>query len=239
MAETRKTGKAAAKPAKGGQAQQPAARSHAPRPGGKLAKGAAARREAERARRRRTIVYTALTVAVLAAAVGVIVLASYEPPRDEAALAAARSAAGCGTVQELPEASRQHISATQQPQDWNSNPPTSGSHIGDGVLPRGFSEIERDQRLLVHNLEHGYVAIQWKNLPQAQVEQLRRIAREYEGQKLIVQPYAALERDGLALTAWQHLQTCERVNEEVIKAFIDDFMVPGGERSRAPEPGAA
>jgi hypothetical protein len=41
------------------------------------------------------------------------------------------------------------------------------------------------------------------------------------------------------LTAWRNLETLKRVNLVVVKAFVDDYMVPGGTKSRAPEPFAA
>jgi hypothetical protein len=63
--------------------------------------------------------------------------------------------------------------------------------------------------------------------------------RERSGDKLVLAPYSGLEQDGVALTAWRNLETLKRANLVVIKAFVDDYMVPGGAKSRAPEPFAA
>jgi hypothetical protein len=43
----------------------------------------------------------------------------------------------------------------------------------------------------------------------------------------------------VALTAWQNLEILQRVNMDVVQAFVNDFMVPEAARSTAPEPNAA
>ena len=45
--------------------------------------------------------------------------------------------------------------------------------------------------------------------------------------------------NGVALTAWQNLETMQRVNLDVVQAFVNDYMVPAGSKSTAPEPNAA
>ena len=42
-------------------------------------------------------------------------------------------------------AGRDHIDASQQPDNWNSNPPTSGDHL-DTPLPPGVYDNEQDPR---------------------------------------------------------------------------------------------
>jgi Protein of unknown function (DUF3105) len=209
---------------------------------GKLVKGAAARREAERRRRMRAIGWTTAVVVVIVALVGVILwqgrdtsLKLTSPSASQ--LAAATEAAGASQVQTFAEAGRDHIGPDAQPRNWNSQPPTSGDHLGT-PLPRGIYRDQQDERALVHNLEHGYVVLQYKNLPEDQVETLTRIAEGLAEEKFVLAPYDGLPADGLALTAWRHLQTAERVNIDVISAFVNDFMVPRGERSVAPEPNA-
>jgi Protein of unknown function (DUF3105) len=230
---------------KSGQAAKPGAKAGPgarPKPGGKgkLVKGAAARRLEARRRRQRTLLWTATVVVVVAALVGFIVWQGRDPDDSvgPAALAAGRQAAGCGGVRQFPQAGRDHIPPDQQPRDWNSNPPTSGQHL-DTPLRAGVYDAEQDPRAVVHNLEHGYVVLQYKNLPADQVAQLRQFVEERSGSKLLLTPNSGLDADGLALTAWQNLETCQRVNLDVVKGFVNDFMVPGGARSTAPEPFAA
>jgi uncharacterized protein DUF3105 len=210
----------------------------------KLAKGAAARRLQEKKRRQRTVLWSSVAVAVLLALVAVSYFLDRDTPQatnrpvTASALAAARQAAGSSGVKTFPSAGRNHITADQQPSNWNSNPPTSGDHLGQ-PLPPGVYDREQDPRALVHNLEHGYVVILYKGIPADQVEQLTKFVEARDGSKLILAPYTALDSNGVALTAWQNLEAMQRVNMDVVQAFVNDFMVPGGAKSVAPEPTAA
>jgi hypothetical protein len=155
----------------------------------------------------------------------------------QASLASARQAAGCNDIQQFPMAGQTHITPDKQPSNWNSNPPTSGDHLGE-PQPPGFYPEQQDERAVVHSLEHGYVAIQYKNIPQDQIGKLQELQGSFNGQKLLVMPYDGLPSDGVALSAWQRNQTCKSVDRDVIQAFIDGFMVPRGRLSLAPEPTA-
>jgi hypothetical protein len=209
----------------------------------KMAKGAAARKQAEQQRRRRTILYTALTLAVIGGLVAFVVIskrADEAPTADEfrqtqAALASARQAAGCTEIQSFPDAGAKHVAAGTPPTNWNSNPPTSGDHTANWLQP-GFYPNEGDEMPLLHSLEHGYVGIQYKGIPAAQVNQLKALQGDYQGRKLVVMPYSGLERNGVALSAWRHNQVCSSLNLDVVKGFIDGYMLPGGKQSAAPEP---
>jgi hypothetical protein len=206
---------------------------------GKLVKGAAARRLEAKRRRQRALTWTAVVVVAAAALTGFIVWQGRPEGKVSAEdLAAARQQAGSSGVREFPEAGRTHIQPSQQPSNWNSTPPTSGDHLAT-PLSGGVYDSEQDERAIVHNLEHGYVVIQYKGIPEDQVNQLREFARKRSGDKLVLAPYSGLEQDGVALTAWRNLETMQRVNLVVVKAFVDDYMVPGGAKSRAPEPFAA
>jgi hypothetical protein len=155
-----------------------------------------------------------------------------------AALEAGRKEAGSSGVKTFPNAGRNHISGNQQPSNWNSNPPTSGDHLGT-PLPPGVYDNDQDMRAMVHNMEHGYVVILYKGIPADQVDQLRTFAKARDGSKLVLSPWSGLDKDGVALAAWQNLEILQRVNMDVVQAFVNDFMLPGGTRSVAPEPNAA
>jgi len=88
-------------------------------------------------------------------------------------------------------------------------------------------------------MEHGYVVILYKNLPQDQLDQLRQFAEARDGSKLVLAPYSGLEQDGVALAAWRNLETMQRYNQDVVQAFVNDYMVPIATKSVAPEPNAA
>jgi hypothetical protein len=248
MAETRK-----AKPKPGSTGTAAKARPQDARGGGgrgrqpdkgKLAKGAAARRLQEKKRRQRTLLWSGVAVLSLLALLALIYFEGRGSPQaenkpvDAAALTAGRQAAGSQGVKSFPEAGRDHIAANEQPDNWNSNPPTSGDHLAS-PLPPGVYDNEQDPRALVHNLEHGYVVIFYKNLPQDQLDQLRRFAEERDGSKLVLAPYSGLPQDGIALAAWRNLETMPRYNQDVVQAFVNDYMVPIATKSVAPEPNAA
>ena len=208
---------------------------------GKLAKGAAARRLQEKQRRQRTLLWTGVAVLALGALIAVIVVMGRDEPQATnkavapAALAAARQAAGSQGVKTYPSAGRNHISANQQPSNWNSTPPTSGDHLAT-PLPAGMYDTEQDMRALVHNMEHGYVVMLYKGIPSDQVDQLRQFVDQRDGAKLVLAPYSGLASNGVALAAWQNLETMQQVNMDVVQAFVNDYMVPIGTKSVAPEP---
>ena len=210
---------------------------------GKLAKGAAARRLEEKRRRQRTLLWTGVAALSLVALVALILVMGRDEPQATnkavapAARQAGRQAAGSQGVKTYPSAGRNHISADQQPTNWNSTPPTSGDHLGN-PLPPGVYDNEQDMRALVHNMEHGYVVIVYKGIPQDQVDQLREFVDQRDGSKLVLAPWSGLDSDGVALAAWQNLETLQRVNMDVVQAFVNDYMVPNGAKSVAPEPTA-
>jgi hypothetical protein len=212
---------------------------------GKLARGAAARRLEEKRRRQRTLLWSGVAVVALAALIGLIVFEgrSGTPQAQNKAvssdaLAAGLKAAGSSGVKTFPEAGRNHISGNQQPTNWNSNPPTSGDHLGTPLTP-GVYDNEQDMRAMVHNLEHGYVVMVYKGIPADQVDQLRQFVQAREGSKLVLSPWSGLDHNGVALMAWRNLELLQRVNMDVVQAFVNDFMVPDASRSVAPEPNAA
>jgi Protein of unknown function (DUF3105) len=245
MADTRKP---KTKPAPAGKRQPgkgsgTAAKSRQPDKG-KLARGAAARRLEEKRRRQRTLLWSAVAVVSLLALVGLIVFMGRDEPQAEnqpvaaEALAAGREQAGSEGVRTFPMAGQDHIDPGEQPDNWNSNPPTSGDHLAT-PLPPGVYQTDQDMRALVHNQEHGYVVILYKGIPPDQVDQLRQFVEARDRSKLVLAPYSGLESNGVALTAWQNLEILQRVNMDVVQAFVNDFMVPEASRSTAPEPNAA
>jgi Protein of unknown function (DUF3105) len=251
MADTRKP---RTKPAPTGKGQSgrgsssgtgTAAKNRRPQDKGKLARGAAARRLEEKRRRQRTLLWSGVAVLVLVALLAVIWFEgrSDTPQADNqsvsaAALEAGRTAAGSKGVQTFPEAGRDHIGPGEQPDNWNSTPPTSGDHLAS-PLPPGVYNSDQDMRALVHNLEHGYVVVVYKGIGDDQVAQLRQFVEARDGSKLVLAPWSGLESNGVALVAWRNLEVLERVNIDVVQAFVNDFMVPGASKSAAPEPNAA
>jgi Protein of unknown function (DUF3105) len=211
---------------------------------GKLAKGAAARRLQEKKRRQRTLLWSGVAVLSLLALLALIYFEGRGAPQaenkpvTEEARAAGRQEAGSQGLRTFPAAGQDHIAANEQPDNWNSTPPTSGDHLATPLAP-GVYDNDQDMRALVHNQEHGYVVILYKGIPADQVDQLREFVEARDGSKLVLAPWSGLESNGVTLTAWQNLETMQRVNMDVVQAFVNDYMVPIATKSTAPEPNAA
>jgi hypothetical protein len=211
---------------------------------GKLAKGAAARRLQEKKRRQRTLLWSGVAVLSLLALLALIYFEGRGAPQaenkpvTEEARAAGRQEAGSQGLRTFPAAGQDHIAANEQPDNWNSTPPTSGDHLATPLAP-GVYDNDQDMRALVHNQEHGYVVILYKGIPADQVDQLREFVEARDGSKLVLAPWSGLESNGVTLTAWQNLETMQRVNMDVVRAFVNDYMVPIATKSTAPEPNAA
>lgn len=122
---------------------------------------AAAAKQARIARIRNTVV----AVAVVAGIAALVVLARPEPATTvelaAADVQAAREAAACAPV-DVPLLGSQHLDPSTAPpaeQLYPVLPPSSGPHFGSPLAPTGALDDPIDLRSVVHNLEHGAVAL--------------------------------------------------------------------------------
>ena len=106
---------------------------------------------------------------------------------------------------------------------YNSNPPTSGPHMGN-IAPWGISTEIIPDELQVHNLEDGGVIIQYNpdKISKDDRDKLENIVRKNSGKNLISAPRYDMEYN-IALTAWNKLLPLENFDEKKINAFIDKF----------------
>lgn len=112
-----------------------------------------------------------------------------------------------------------HVKQGESHAQYNSNPPTSGPHWGDGVAGAGIKDKEIPDELLVHSLEHGAVIVSYKSdLPQDQVEKLKNVFNEASGKKIMV-PRKNLDVP-IALTSWGWILKLQTIDEAKIKDFI-------------------
>ena len=152
---------------------------------------------------------------------------------DEAA-----QAAGC-KVEEFESEGRGHTTEDVQ---YETNPPTSGSHdpqaSQDGVYPEA-PDLEQS----VHALEHGRVNIQYKQgTPANRVAQLETmVAEEVQGtggyHTLLFENQTDMEA-AVAVTSWTRSLTCPAFNDKVfdaIRAFREKAIV-GEWAADIPEP---
>ena len=82
--------------------------------------------------------------------------------------AATRPPEGQAAWEDIPTQEAIHIESGQPYEPYNSDPPTSGAHYGEPMVPMeaGFYESAVPDENLVHSLEHGYVII-WYDSEQA------------------------------------------------------------------------
>lgn len=145
---------------------------------------------------------------------------------------------------------RGHVPVGEQV-DYNSNPPTSGKHYDDWIRSGVYAE-SRDDRNLVHSLEHGYVIMHYKCSEQlgktqseatgspspsefSEICRTRRdeLAKIYEKKgktKLIVVARPNLDTN-FALTAWTYLDKFDNFDRSRIERFIDAHLNQGPEKT--------
>ena len=187
------------------------------------------------------LLYAAAATAVVALAVvlGVIFLAGDDNPTGPGG----RVAEGC-TLKSYPTLEGTHLPSPEGPRPkWNSFPPTSGPHYAQPA-PVNFYEEPVNPRIVVHNLEHGIVAIQYGDaVPESTVARLRDFWRD-DPNAVVVAPLPEL-RGKITATAWNAppyeqgsrtsrgrgwLLSCDNFNEEQFAKFRDERRGKGPER---------
>ena len=147
---------------------------------------------------------------------------------------------------------RGHVPIGEQV-DYNSNPPTSGKHYEEWIRAGVYSQ-SKDDRNLVHSLEHGYIILSAKcKVQNARLEEmsteasesgkfevddeckqrLDQLANIYEKKgkrKLIVVPRENLDTN-FALTAWNYLDKFDEFDAKRIEKFIDAHRDHGPEKT--------
>jgi hypothetical protein len=135
--------------------------------------------------------------------------------------------AGC-SARTLPDQGATHLQSLEAKVKYKSFPPTSGRHYFQPAIFNAYNDAI-DQKLALHNLEHGGVAIQYGNkVPRAQVDRLFDYWRD-DPNGLLLAPLPQLSRQ-IALTAWTQLALCPSFNEDAFDAFLDAYRFKGPER---------
>jgi len=207
----------------------------------RLAKEAAAARAAARHKRLRRVLGGGAGVAAVAAVVAAIALGAgdggggQDGPRPASAggtelpelarqeigdLEAAARAAGC-KLGNPESAGEQHEDTTFTAADYETNPPTSGTHnpmpAEDGVYEPGNA---LDLGMSIHALEHSRIAVQYKpGTPAAVVAKLEAFLAESDGYHLLLYENTTGMPYEVAATAWTHSLTCPTYSDKVIDAL--------------------
>ena len=120
----------------------------------------------------------------------------------------------------VPSLGNEHVaSLTIWHPPYNSDPPTSGPHVGY-IAPWGTHTVPIPKELQVHNLEDGGVAVQY-NCPQGCVElvaKLKAVVDRYDRHVLLA-PYPGMNTT-IALTAWGRIDKFDAFDRDRIVGFI-------------------
>jgi uncharacterized protein DUF3105 len=124
--------------------------------------------------------------------------------------------------------------------EWNTDPPTSGPHYEVPVIWGTYTQPV-NQAQLVHNLEHGGVAIQYGDeVPAATIAQLESFVQQ-NPRGTVLAPYPSLGNQ-IALGAWAtpdaskpeegtaYLAKCTAFDQDAFDAFLDAYQFRGPER---------
>lgn len=119
--------------------------------------------------------------------------------------------------QEIPVSGRDHIKDVNAKVEYNSNPPTSGTHFEYPEQWGVFDSPQPDVKM-VHNLEHGGIWISYKDIDDQTRQQLETIAKANSG-SVIMTPRSANDSK-IALASWGRLEKLESYDEAKILEFI-------------------
>jgi hypothetical protein len=193
----------------------------------------AARRQSRSKRRRKLLLGGAVVVVVVALVAYGFARYRQRDEKRSAALAAGRAAASCEGIKEQPDAGAAHIDSTSERKPYASKPPTSGDHVGDTrALPiPGFHTETFIPEIYVHNLEHGQTWVHYKpDLPQDQIDELREFVEDHSGAGGAVNAMANADIDApVVITAWRHMEQCQKVSIPVIENFVQERCNKTGE----------
>ena len=127
---------------------------------------------------------------------------------------------------------------------YNSDPPTSGMHL-ERFSDQLFADSPLPKYIQVHLLEHGNVLLQYNCACPEVAAALKDIAGAYDyrllpskanlptpddvhvieeqGTGVILAPYPAM-KSKIAVTAWTHLLTLDKVDRAQIMRFINAYL---------------
>lgn len=198
------------------------------------AKLAEQQRQLGKARRNRLIALGVLAVLALAA-IGLVVQNRVAARQEQQAVLAAaqeqQAALGCTDIVQMENLGGGHLTdgvqIEQSPPDaiYPDRPASSGQHL-PAVAATGVYDEQIDERLLLHNLEHGYVNVVYG--PDADPEQVERartfVQSEIDGDRpeIVFSPFGEGLADGanFAFTSWGFRQMCGEFDENVLGAFL-------------------
>ena len=145
----------------------------------------------------------------------------------------------------FPALAPRHLGNPDANVTYNSFPPSSGPHYQQWA-PWGIYPDPIKQTILVHNLEHGGIVIQYGDVGEDTVKDIQSFYED-DPNGLVVAPYSKLGKK-IALTAWNaprypqdsdlqevdtgngYVLTCTKWDEDAASEFRDERRGKAGER---------
>lgn len=142
--------------------------------------------------------------------------------------AAARKAAGCGTIETVKVSGRgDHSTSLDEKVKYTENPPTSGRHYQQ-PLDWGIYNNEQRAEQFVHNQEHGHIVITYKGLTAAEKSTLISYVKR-DAFHLVVLPRSANPKKGVYFTSWEGRLYCRKPSAPALQAFVKQYRDQGPE----------
>lgn len=115
---------------------------------------------------------------------------------------------------------------------YNSNPPTSGMH-SPNFERCGIFDASISKEIQVHNLEHGFMLIQYNEMNDGFIGDLTNMVEQLPGwpNYYILAPHSDMKHK-IALSAWGVLQYLDEVEKLPLNEFAKAY------RGKGPESGA-
>jgi len=124
-----------------------------------------------------------------------------------------------GKVEEFPIEGRDHVSAGTSV-DYKTNPPTSGGHFAEAEK-WGVYNKEIDDKVGVHNLEHGGIWISYKDIDDETKTILEEVGKS-NSQSVIVSPRSANDIK-IVIASWGRIMKLETADKALIQKYINTY----------------
>lgn len=164
---------------------------------------------------------------IAVAVIGIGILLSVQDAKNSKYEAGTASKDTAAVGEEFPNQGQTHITPGQAHDPYNSNPPTSGSHLAQPANWGVYSTPLQDEQA-IHNLEHGGIWISYKNIDDQTKAQLETITKA-NGGSLIMSPRSGNDAK-ITLSSWLRQIKLDSYDEAKILEFIR------ANKNKSPEP---
>jgi hypothetical protein len=174
--------------------------------------------------RARVALVVVIVLLSLAAVAGVLIFAA---SRDKADVNGIDKGPGV----QFPDQGHDHLALGEEPKvKFNSNPPTSGPHLPEGIVRDGV-RLSRDQ--ILQALEKGNVVLFFDSATEGRALRRlqQRITGPYDsavagaGQAIVLARRPRTQ--GVTAAAWRHLLTVKRPNDPALEGFVQYWLGRG------------